>query len=91
MRAGSDIFLVCHNEEFVWRCYEKVLVTAEKDNKFAAIVAQAANHVLQDKKKFKELKRSAKAPTQKTIDQLRRKLWEFSEEIRLDAVAMREP
>ena len=89
LRAGSDIFLVCHNEEFVWRSYEKVLATAEKDKKFAAIIAQAADHVLKEKKKFKHLKFTAKAPTQKTIDKLRRKLWEFSEEIRLDAVAMR--
>src|SRR4051812_2651819 len=89
LRAGSDIFLVCHNEEYVWRCYENVLATAEKDKKFAAIVAKAADHVLKKKKNFRRLKFSAKAPTQKTIDKLRRKLWEFSEEIRLDAVAMR--
>lgn len=89
LRAGSDIFLVCHNEEYVWKCYEKVLATAEKDRKFAAIVSQAANHVLKEKKKFKHLKFTAKSPTQKSIDKLRRKLWEFSEELRLDAVAMR--
>jgi beta-N-acetylhexosaminidase len=90
MRAGADIFLVCHNEELVWKCYEKVLATAEKDKKFAAIVAKAADHVLKEKKKFKQLKHKAKAPTQKTIDKLRRKLWEFNEELRLDAVAMRQ-
>ena len=66
-----------------------MLATAEKDRKFAAIVSQAANHVLKEKKKFKHLKFTAKSPTQKSIDKLRRKLWEFSEELRLDAVAMR--
>src|SRR5581483_4577077 len=35
--AGADIFLVCHNEEYVWRSYEKVLTTAEKDKKFAKL------------------------------------------------------
>jgi beta-N-acetylhexosaminidase len=89
LRAGADIFLVCHNEEFVWTCYEKVLVTAEKDKKFAAIVSKAADHVLAEKKKFKKLKITAQVPAQKTIDKLRRNLWEFSEELRLDAVAMR--
>jgi glycine cleavage system regulatory protein len=51
----------------------------------------AAERVLAMKKKQrKQLKQTAQAPSQKTIDRLRRKLWEFSEEIRLDAVAMRE-
>jgi beta-N-acetylhexosaminidase len=88
LRAGADIFLVCHNEEAVWKCYEKVLATAEKDRKFAALVSSAADHVLKQKKRFK-VKYSAKAPTGKTIDKLRRNLWEFSEEIRLEADAVR--
>jgi beta-N-acetylhexosaminidase len=88
IRAGSDIFLVCHNEEYVWKCYEKVLSEAEKDKKFAALVGQAADHVMKEKKRF-QVKYSAKAPTGKTIDKLRRSLWEFSEEIRLEADAVR--
>jgi beta-N-acetylhexosaminidase len=88
IRAGSDIFLVCHNEEYVWKCYEKVLTTAEKDKKFAALVRNAADHVMKDKKRFK-VKYSAKAPTQKILDKLRRKLWEFTEEIRLEADAVK--
>jgi beta-N-acetylhexosaminidase len=88
IRAGSDIFLVCHNEEYVWKCYEKVLTTAEKDKKFAALVRKAADHVMKDKKRFK-VKYSAKAPTQKIVDKLRRKLWEFTEEIRLEADAVK--
>jgi len=89
IEAGSDIFLVCHNEEFVWRSYEKVLTTAEKDRKFAARVSECANRVLAMKKKAKELRWKPKAPSQKTIDKLRRAIWEFSEEIRLDADAAR--
>jgi beta-N-acetylhexosaminidase len=89
IRAGADIYLVCHNEELVWKCYEKVLATAEKDKKFSRQVSAAAKHVLSTKKKQKELKYSPKAPTQKTVDKLRRMIWEFSEELRLDAVAMR--
>jgi beta-N-acetylhexosaminidase len=87
IRAGADIYLVCHNEEFVWRCYEKVLATAEKDKKFAALVHKAAKHVLSAKKKQRELKHEPKAPSQKTLDKLRRMIWEFGEELRLDAVA----
>jgi beta-N-acetylhexosaminidase len=89
IRAGADIYLVCHNEELVWKCYEKVLATAEKDQKFAARVRNAATHVLGTKKKQKELRYIPKPPSQKTLDKLRRMIWEFSEELRLDTVAMR--
>lgn len=88
LRAGSDIYLVCHNEEYVWKCYEKVLTTAEKDKKFAKVIKDASDRVLAMKKKHqKALKKIAKPLAAKTIDKLRRKLWEFAEEIRLDAVA----
>lgn len=89
IRAGADIYLVCHNEEFVWKCYEKVLIAAEKDRKFASLVSNAARHVLSTKKKQQELRHEPKQPSQKTLDRLRRTIWEFSEEIRLDAVAAR--
>ncbi|MGZ4814312.1 MAG: beta-N-acetylhexosaminidase [Terriglobales bacterium] len=89
IEAGSDIFLVCHNEEFVWKAYETVLTTAEKDKQFAKRVAHAADRVLAFKKKSKELRWKPKPPSQKTIDKLRRAIWEFCEEIRLDADAAR--
>lgn len=87
--AGADIFLVCHNEEYVWRTYEKVLTTAEKDKKFAKLVGDRANRVLAMKKKAKELRWKPKPPDQKTVDKLRRAVWEFTEEVRLDADAVR--
>lgn len=89
IQAGADIFLVCHNEEFVWRTYEKVLTTAEKDKKFAARVNECADRVLAFKKKANELRWKPKPPSQKTIDKLRRAVWEFSEEIRLDTDAVK--
>jgi len=89
MQAGSDIFMICHNEEFVWRAYEAVLNQAEKDKKFAKRITECAARVLAFKKKAKELRWKPKAPSQKTIDKLRRTLWEFSEEVRLDADAVK--
>ena len=89
IRNGADMFLVCHNEELVWRAYEAVLTTAEKDRRFAARVAKASAHVMKVKKKSKELQLKSKAPTAKSIDQLRRAVWEFSEEIRIAAGAAR--
>ncbi len=81
--AGSDIFLVCHNEEFVWRAFEAVLTRAERDRRFARQVATAAARVTAFKRKAKELRRRAPQPTQEVIDRLRRALWEFAEDVRL--------
>ncbi|MGZ4821629.1 MAG: beta-N-acetylhexosaminidase [Terriglobales bacterium] len=83
LKAGSDIFMVCHNEEMVWRSYEAVLTTAERDRKFASLVAEKARRVLSFKKRAPELKRHAPPPTGETVDRLRREIWELSEEGRL--------
>jgi beta-N-acetylhexosaminidase len=87
MEAGSDIFMICHNEEFVWRAYEAVLTKAEKDKKFAKRINECAARVLDFKKKAKELRWKPKPPSQKTIDKLRRALSEFTEQVRHDAEA----
>ncbi len=84
IRAGADMYLMCHNEEFVWRSYEAVLKEAERDRRFAQRVAEAAQHVLAFKKKCSRLKRRAPAPTEKVINKLRREIWELAEEARME-------
>jgi hypothetical protein len=42
--------------------------------------------VLAFKKKSRELKRSASAPTAAKLDKLSRQLWEFSEQVRLEII-----
>ena len=89
VRAGADIFLVCHNEEKVWRTYEAVLSAAERDRKFAALVADRAKRILDFKKKSPALKRAPTPPPSKTtVDRLRRAIWQFTEELRLASAAM---
>ena len=84
LRAGADMFLVCQKEESVWRAFEAVYKQAESDKKFARLIAEKARRVLAAKKKSRALKaRMAAAPTQKTVDKLRRNIWEFSEEVRM--------
>ncbi len=84
IRAGADIFLICHNDEFVNRSYEAVLREAERDRRFREIVQRAAKHILSFKKRSPELKRKmAGIPTENVIDKLRRKNWLFTEEVRL--------
>lgn len=87
LKAGADIFMVCHNEEKVWRAYQAVLTEAERDRRFARMVADKARRVLAFKRRARELKRHAPAPTDRAVDRLRRRLWELCEEARMVAAA----
>jgi beta-N-acetylhexosaminidase len=88
LRAGADMFLVCHKEEHVRRAFEAVLQRAERDKKFARLVAEKAKRVLETKKKSKALRMPMPAPpSPKTVEQLARAVWEFTEEVRLNCVA----
>ena len=78
LRAGADMFLVCHNSELVWRGYEAVLREAEKDRRFAAQIAQAAARVLQVKRRFRELHEFAGQPRPPVVAKLRKILKNFS-------------
>ncbi|MBZ5629954.1 MAG: beta-N-acetylhexosaminidase [Acidobacteriia bacterium] len=87
LKAGSDIFMVCHDEQKVWRAYEAVLSAAERDSKFAKLVREKARRVLSFKQRAHQLRRRVPVPTEKTLDRLRRQIWELSEEARMVAVA----
>ena len=86
IRAGGDLCLVCHKEEFVTRAYEELTLTAEKDRKFAARVADSSRRVLAFRKKTTMLGRWAKAPLPSVVERLSRQLWEFGEQVRLGAL-----
>lgn len=78
LRAGADMFLVCRNQELVWRGFEAVLKTAEKDRKFAAHITQAARRVLQFKKQAKELHEFASQPKARVVQTLKKLVQDFS-------------
>ncbi len=91
LRAGADMFLVCQKEDSVWRAFEAVFKQAESDKKFARLVSEKCKRVLAAKKKSAALRsRMAPAPTQRTVDRLRREIWEFSEEVRACTLASNE-
>jgi beta-N-acetylhexosaminidase len=90
LRAGADMFLVCHNQELVWRGYEAVLREAEKDRKFAAHVAQAAAHVMTLKRRSTALRKFAREPRAKVINKLRQIVEEFSQIVAGDSMARAE-
>jgi beta-N-acetylhexosaminidase len=78
LRAGADMFLVCHNQELVWRGFEAVLRTAERDRKFAGHVAQAAQRVLGYKKRCRELRGFSAEPNAKVVDKMKTIITDFT-------------
>jgi len=83
IRAGGDLCLICHIEEYVTRSYEALLKEAEGNRKFAQRVADAATRVLAFKKKSSALKRRSPAPSPQKLEKLSRQLRRLSEQIGL--------
>jgi len=88
LRAGADMYLVCHSEEHVGRAYEAVLRRAERDSKFRQIVDRAAERIVAFKRKSPELRVKTSAPIPKVVERLRRSMARFREEV--EAFARRE-
>ena len=90
IRAGGDLCLICQKEEFVTRAYDELIRTAETDRSFARRVAESAARITAFKRKNKQLARWAAAPNAETVQRLSRRLWEFSEQVRLDTIHKQE-
>ena len=82
LRAGADMFLVCHTEEAVWRAYEGVLREAERDKRFRTYVGECARRVRRIKDKSRELRKGFAAPTERTVERLKRDVDKFRDEVR---------
>jgi beta-N-acetylhexosaminidase len=85
IRAGGDLCLICHEQENVERAFETMLREAGRDARFRRRVLESAKRVAAFKKKSRELKRRTPVPTPEKISRLSTQLWEFSEQIRLQA------
>ncbi|HLW84170.1 MAG TPA: beta-N-acetylhexosaminidase [Candidatus Sulfotelmatobacter sp.] len=85
IRAGGDLCLICHREDYIEQAYEELVRAAEQDGKFAARVEDSSRRVLAFKKKWAKTLRSAKAPSAASIGRLSRRLWEFGEQVRIEA------
>jgi beta-N-acetylhexosaminidase len=84
VRAGGDMCLICHREEFVVEAYEELVRTAERDRKFAERVAAAAWQVMAFKKKWARILHGRRPPSPAVVEKLTRRLWEFDEQVRLE-------
>jgi beta-N-acetylhexosaminidase len=85
IRAGGDLCLICHREDDIVQAYEALIKTAEGSSKSAGRIAESARRVLAFKKKNARMLRMGKSPTGATVEKLTRRLWEFGEQLRLDA------
>jgi beta-N-acetylhexosaminidase len=90
IRAGGDLCLICHREDYIAAAYEQLVATAKRDPKFAKRAAEAARRVLAFKKKSAKILRRAKEPSAAAVEKLSRKLWEFGEQVRLEALVRSE-
>lgn len=90
IRAGGDIALICHKEEFTVRAYDAMIREAEKDHRFAQRVRESARRILEFKKTHRALSRFPQSPKPETVDRLSRQLWEFTEQVRLETLGREE-
>jgi beta-N-acetylhexosaminidase len=86
IRAGGDLLLICHREDYIAKAYEELVKTTESDPKFERRVKESVRRVLAFKKKSGKIFRKTKPPSAATLEKLSRKLWEFAEQVRLEAL-----
>jgi beta-N-acetylhexosaminidase len=84
IRAGGDLCLVCHRQEYVVQAHEELLKAVERDKKFVKRVADSARRIARFKKKCAATLRANREPSAATIQKLTRRLWEFTEQVRLE-------
>jgi beta-N-acetylhexosaminidase len=86
VRAGGDLCLVCHREDYVEQAYEQLVRETERDPKFAKRVTESSRRVLAFKNKSAKLLRTKSSPSSAATEKLSRKLWEFGEQVRVQAL-----
>jgi len=86
IRAGGDLALVCHREEYVEEAFERLSATVQSDSHFARRAAESIRRILSFKKKSAALLRFSKSPSSTIMEKLSLNLWEFGEQVRLEAL-----
>jgi beta-N-acetylhexosaminidase len=86
VRAGGDLCLVCHQREYVERTFENLAHTFERESGFRRRVLDSVKRVEAFKRRSPELRRRIPAPSSERISRLSTRLWEFSEQVRLQTL-----
>ena len=90
IRAGGDLCLICHREDYIVQAYDELVQEAERDPKFARRVTESIRRILVFKKKSAKLLRRVPTPSSATVEKLSRKVWEFSEQVSVQALVRAE-
>jgi beta-N-acetylhexosaminidase len=90
IRAGGDLCLICHREDRVLEAHEALVAETDRDPDFALRVAEATRRVTAFKTRSARSLRAAKQPSTAVVERLSRKLWEFGEQVRLEALVREE-
>lgn len=86
IRTGGDLCLICHREDYITQAYEEMVKAAERDKRFGRRITEVTRRVLVFKKKWAGMLRPAKSPSEAMVTKLSRRLWEFGEQVRLEAL-----
>jgi beta-N-acetylhexosaminidase len=87
IRAGGDLCLICHQQEYVERALETMAREQERDSRFRQRVVESSKLVAQFKRKYAARLRISPSPSVEKVERLSRRLWEFSEHVRLQALS----
>jgi beta-N-acetylhexosaminidase len=87
IRAGGDLCLICHREDFILQAYEDLRKATEIDANFGKRAQESMRRVAAWKKKFVRTLRGGNPPSKAVMEKLSRRLWEFGEQVRLQALA----
>jgi beta-N-acetylhexosaminidase len=89
IRAGGDLCLVCHREDRVAEVDGEIRKAADRDRKFARRAEESSRRILAFKKSHAKLLRgtSARPPVPAAVEKLTRRLWEFTERVRVEGMA----
>lgn len=84
IRAGGDLCLICHREDYIEQAHEALVKTLEREKAFARRIAESIRRVRTFKKKYSHLLRLGRISSASKVEALTRSSWEFSEQVRLE-------
>jgi beta-N-acetylhexosaminidase len=90
IKAGGDICLICHKEDAISRAHEALVHAAEGEQSFRRRVIESGKRIGSLKRKMQAGRRRVPQPTTATVERLTRRIWEFSEQVRMEALARQE-
>ena len=86
--AGGDLCLICHQQEYVEQAFEAIERECGRSSAFRNRVAESAKRVAAFKRAHAAKLRPAPTPAPEKVERLSRRLWEFSEQIRLGQLSL---